>query len=127
MPLFAARGFELILAKLMFAQAVQGFAPPPGSTEVSLLFVAKLLRAHEFSLQFSAAMRKPQVRGAFKFHFCAGFAGFQLARLLGAILFLQSVQLFNHVAHAGDLLVGRAQAQLLLMLKALIQMEHGLE
>jgi hypothetical protein len=125
--LFAARCFALIQVKLSLAQAAEHFAPSPGLSEVSLLFVAQLLHARQFDVEFSALAVQSQFRGAFKFQFCAGCTGLKFAGLLYPVLLFLHIQLLDGITHTENLLVGGSQTQFLLVFEALIQMQHGLE
>lgn len=127
MPLFAAGLAALVIAKLLATEAFEGFPLPASMAEDTLLLVAQMLAAHEFVLQFLALGEQQTFRSLEKREFRAGGASGEELRRESLGLADAAVNLFQPVAHPGDLLVGRSQAQLLLMFDALAEVKKRLQ
>ncbi len=122
--LFAAGRIALVFKPLFVAQRFEGFALPARLLKDSLLLVAQVLETRKLPLKVPALRVERCFSCQNKTHFRGGRARSQI---LGIKLLQSSypvVNLFDQMAHSGNLLVSSAQAQLLLVLYALPEMKY---
>jgi hypothetical protein len=127
LPLFAPGRVALVLLQLAVAQAFESFALAACLLKDFLLLVAQILPTHEFALGVLALLAQPGFAGESKAQLSGGRAGLQLLRLARLNLPDPVVDVIDEMARFGDLLIRRAQAQLLLMFYALPEMKDGLQ
>jgi hypothetical protein len=127
LTLFESRGIALVLALLMIAQALEGFALPARLLKNSLLLVSEILQAQQFALDVLALLakgclareREAQLRGSGTHTEFLKLAHLHLTDALD--------DLIEQVPHLGHLLVSGTQAQLLLVLHTLPEMKYRLQ
>ena len=127
MALLAPLRVALIFAKLVVAQAFEGFTLPARLLKHCLLLLAQLLQAQEVALQDMALLAEGRLTKECKAQFGGGRARSQLQRLMGLHLSDAVVELVESTAGAGHLLVGGTQSQFLLVLDTLPEMKHRLQ
>jgi hypothetical protein len=127
LTLLAPGRVALVLLQLVIAQALESFTLAACLLKDFLLLVAQILPAQELALGLLALLAQPRFASERKAQFGGGGAGLQLLRLARLNLLDAVVDLIDEMAHFGDLLVGRAQAQLLLMFYTLPEMKDSLQ
>jgi hypothetical protein len=111
----------------MIAQALEGFALATGLLKDFLLLVTQILPAQEIAFGILPLQSQGSLPGKSKTQLGRGGAHSEFLSLAELHLPYSLVELLDHTTRPRHLLVGRAQAQLLLVLDALPKMKDRLQ
>ncbi len=127
MFLFPSGRIALVGAELLIAQVFEGFPFAPSLLEDLLLLVSQILPAQEFALRIPPQLAECGLAAEGETQFGGGGAGGQLFGFANVNVADPFIDLVKAMAHFGHLLVGRAQAEFLLMFDALAKMKYRLQ